>query len=251
MVRGGAVVLGHVDGAFVAVAVAHGHEGAREAGLGVHVVHLREGPGDTGGVHAPLPGRRRAEGGSGGGGEALEEIWIWIWGPILRLTAGSGEGHNGFPNDSAHRPAMPYDAPPGPRWASPSVPSGGGSHGLHGASPHGSRGTSPWHSGPLPPSSQDWATPCSPLVERTLEGRKGGGCNGGGRGGGGWPDPSLLLWFPPVVPPTPAPKAQENFLSLNPLAPKAWKKILPQTVVEEERGGGGLMTTLGWSIQYI
>ena len=52
---------------------------------------------------------------------------------------------------------------------------------------------------------------------------------------------------PPLLPPTPAPKVPEFFVRLNPLAPKARKKILPQTVEGEEGGGlrgGGLLLWL-------
>ena len=44
--------------------------------------------------------------------------------------------------------------------------------------------------------------------------------------------------YPPMVPPTLAPRAPEIFFfSLNPLVPKTGKKILPQTVEGEEGGG--------------
>ena len=65
-----------------------------------------------------------------------------------------------------------------------------------------------------------------------MEETRGGGVEGGGLAR--TPPP-----LPPMVPPTPALKAPEKSLKPNPLAPKARKKTLPQTVEPEELGGGG------------
>ena len=60
-------------------------------------------------------------------------------------------GLDGRPEDSAYRPAMPYDALPRPRRALPFAPSGGESVGSHEVTPRGSRWAPPCLSGLLPP----------------------------------------------------------------------------------------------------
>ena len=54
-------------------------------------------------------------------------IWIWIWVPISRLTGrpgwgGGGGEHDGVPNESVDRPAIPCEThTPGPRQILPSA----------------------------------------------------------------------------------------------------------------------------------
>ena len=73
-----------------------------------------------------------------------------------------GERLDGFPDDSAYRLAMPYNALPSPWQAPPCVPSGSGSPRSHGASA--------CRIGRLPSSSPDWAASCPPPVARLVHG---------------------------------------------------------------------------------
>ena len=60
--------------------------------------------------------------GGGEGGRDGGRICVWIWVPILRLTGRPGGEHDGVPDHSADRPAMPCGMhTPGPRRTLPSA----------------------------------------------------------------------------------------------------------------------------------